>query len=182
MKKQSSSGVQPNRVQSAKPPSIPTRNGSVLDMTSGNQRVSLAHIDKFVTAAKGNSYLSHWEALEVKAPSVVEKRDGKHQPMRKRDFTSQIATLPGPKTLTNRTLSEAQQGNWDTRKKYDVRKRDNQAFVCPIDDKFNGHKVDRQVFPSHLKQEQPFAETFTRKGYALDKFIFREKYDFLHPV
>src|SRR3990167_8534690 len=112
MMKPSRAAPQVKRVASAKTPNIPTRNGSILDVSLANQRVSLADIDKFVTAAKGNSYLSHWEAIEVKAPTVVEKKDGKYQPMRKRDFTSQIVTLPGPKTLTNRTLNEGHQGNW----------------------------------------------------------------------
>ena len=98
--------------------------------------------------------------------------------MRRRDFDSQITALPGPKTIVSR-----KEENQSTRgvKKYELRQRDNQAFVSDIDDKFNAHRVDPKVFPNHRKTELPLDNSKTRKGYELKQFIMREKYDFLNP-
>lgn len=123
--------------------------------------------------------LEYSAAAEVKDKNTIEKLTGKYKPMRRRDFTSQISNLPGPKDILTREHHEAHTVPW--KKKYDVRKRDNQAFISEIDDRFNAHKVDMKLFPSHKKAEVRLDPTKTRKGYALKQFILREKYDFLHP-
>jgi hypothetical protein len=119
-----------------------------------------------------------WAAYEVKDKSKIEKLIGKYKPFRKRDFSSQICNLPGPKSLLGREYQEiAERGL----KKHGVKQRDNQAFNSDIDDKFNAHKIDVKQHPSHRKAEVPLDQDPRRKDYDLKRFVLTETYDFLNP-
>lgn len=120
-----------------------------------------------------------WAALEVKDPKKIEKLVGKYKTQRTRDFDSQITNLPGPKGITRRYCEEM---TYKGLKRHDVKKRDNQAYISNIDDKFNAHKVDTRVFPSHKKAEKPLDACNRRKDYDLKKFVLSETYDFLNPA
>lgn len=119
-----------------------------------------------------------WGAYEVKDKNKTDKLIGKYKPLRNRDFTSQIISLPGPKSILTRDSHEISDKSY---KIHGVRLRDNQAFISDIDDKFNAHKIDMTKFPSHKKAEVPLDPSTHRKGYDLKRFVLREKYDFLNP-
>lgn len=126
----------------------------------------------------GKSSSGGWATLEVKDPKRLEMLVGKYKPMRTRDFDSQITNLPGPKGITRRHHEEIA---FKGIKQHGVKRRDNQAYISNIDDKFNAHKVDAQVFPSHKKMEKPLDPCTRRKDYDMKKFVLTETYDFLNP-
>lgn len=144
-----------------------------------NSTLKHSSVKKTTNEKANHNYNTPYDAnVEVKDKNTMEKLMGKYKPLRRRDFTSQITNLPGPKDILSREHIEM---SLPWKKKYDVRKRDNQAFVSEIDDRFNAHKVNMREFPSHKKEEVKLDPTKTRKGYPLKQFILREKYDFLHP-
>ena len=107
----------------------------------------------------------------------INHNQGKYSQLRNRDFTSQIQTIPGPKSIKGRKYEE-QKLLW--KKKFDLRKKDNQSYVSNIDRKFVASRVPKS-HPSHLKNEKPSVVDHTRKGYAMKNFVLRETYDFLKP-
>jgi hypothetical protein len=119
-----------------------------------------------------------WAAYEVKDKAKIEKLIGKYKPLRRRDFSSQIGSLPGPKSLMSRECHEiAERGV----KKHGVKQRDNQAFISDFDDRFNAHKVDPKFYPSHRKTEVLLDPSTRKKQYDLKRFVLTETYDFLNP-
>ena len=115
--------------------------------------------------------------MKPKAKWEVDKQKKKFQKFRNRDFTSQILTLPGAKTISNRPLEEKRLV-W--KKKFELRKINNQAYTSPIDRRFKVGNVPKS-HPSHKNREVKLDPTVTRKGYAMKNFILKEKYDFLNP-
>ena len=156
---------------------------------SGSKSASL-HNSRVIP--KGASILEHdysemkklkgqgdlWASYTVKDPKKTEQLKGKYKASRNRDFASQISNLPGPRNTLSRNAESEHKSHV---KKYDLKQRDNQAYVCTIDDTYNAHKVDVRAYPTHKKYEEKLDKSTTRKGYALKQFILREKYDFLHP-
>ena len=124
-----------------------------------------------------NSSFIPFDVMREKNVRDIDKQIKKYQKSRKRDFTSQISTLPGAKTISTRPLDEKKL-RW--KKKFDLRKVTNQAYVSNIDRKHKVGKVPTS-HPSYKNFEKPLDQSQTRKGYALKNFLLRETYDFLNP-
>jgi hypothetical protein len=150
-----------------------------MDSPSKTSRSYRAGLESKLQSLHAGQEKQTWTAQEVKHPDKTERLIGKYRPMRHRDFTSQITSLPGPRNILTREVEEREIHNY--KRKYDVKKRDLQSYVSNIDDKHNAHKIDMKVFPSHKKEEVPLDPSPTRKGYGIKQFILREKYDFLYP-
>jgi hypothetical protein len=67
------------------------------------------------------TFLPH-DFMAEKHKTEIQKQIRKYEESRKRDFTSQIKTIPGPKNISNRPLLE-QKSMW--KKKFDLRETDN---------------------------------------------------------
>jgi len=115
--------------------------------------------------------------MKIKDVAEVNQQKGKYSQSRNRDFSSQISTLPGPKSIRDRKVSE-NKPIW--KKKFDLRKKDNQSYTSTIDRRFTVSRIPSS-HPSHKKHEVPLVVDHTRKGYAMKQFILRETYNFLKP-
>lgn len=108
------------------------------------------------------TFLPH-DFMPEKHKSEIQKQIRKYEESRKRDFTSQIKTIPGPKNITYRPLHE-QKSVW--KKKFDLRETDNQAFVSNIDRMHKKAPIPKS-HPSFVKHQQPLDTDNRRKGYQL---------------
>lgn len=131
----------------------------------------------FTNKSQCNSTFIPFDFMKEKGKREIDASKKKYEKFRNRDFTSQILTLPGAKNITNRPLEEKKL-LW--KKKFDLRKVNNQAFNSEVDRKYKASRVP-QSHPSHKNKEKPLDLSQTRKGYAMKSFILREKYDFLNP-
>jgi hypothetical protein len=93
------------------------------------------------------TYLPH-DFMAEKSKMDIDKQLRKYEVSRKRDFTSQINTLPGPKNIHTRPLQE-QKSIW--KKKFDLRETDNQAYTSNIDRRHKKAPIPKS-HPSHLKK------------------------------